>query len=443
MKKKRNIRFYINAQDVKKRNQFAFFLSSIIPLFFLTYLTLSFILPDLKIGSQNMILSTGAITIFLLLILALSGYYMTIKDTEHLISQADNLSKHITKINDFSFRGLINPTHDMKYMLEQMLSVAMTLTNCKTGAILLSEEGSEMLSYAVISGKGISNLEGKLVPSKLGITGFCFNNKKSYYTNDTSKDALFDLRTDRPGELGVEKIMVCPLYKESAVVGVVVLINRDLDEEFTDREMSLVNNLILQSASFLKPTGETIGSKQDSLAEAAGILSTILEANGLGAQHHQRVAKYSDLMSEVLLDNSLEKDDLHLAALLHDIGLIFIEPHLRGNAEIYQRHSSIGADLLKKIPAWRNASIIVQHHHENFNGTGYPEGLSGEDIPMPSRILAVAEYFDYLSNESFKGERLTAEEAKFEVINSSGTYFDPRVVEIFAQIFDYINQPDN
>jgi response regulator RpfG family c-di-GMP phosphodiesterase len=148
------------------------------------------------------------------------------------------------------------------------------------------------------------------------------------------------------------------------------------------------------------------------------------------------------MIGEILLDNDMEKDDLHTAALLHDIGLVFIEPHLRTNVEIYQRHSSIGADLLKKIAPWRNASIIVQHHHENYNGTGYPEGLSGEDIPLPSKILAVAEYYDYLINDSFESQSLKPEEAKFEIINCSGTYFDPKVVEVFAQVFDHINKAE-
>jgi len=440
MKSKKGSKLSISAYNVKRRNQLAFFLSSIIPLVFLSYLGISMVFPELELGSRNMMISAGFLMIIFLLILSLSGYYMTIKDTEHLIARAENLSSKIAKVNDIALRNILNPTDDIRFSLNQALETAIEVTPSDSGAILIFDENG-MFSYASVAGTDIENLEGVYVPAKLGIVGFCFNNRRGYYTNDTSQDSLFDLRSDRIGTMNIERTLVVPIYQKGEPLGVIQLVNNRNMDEYSDVDLNLVQNLSLQATSFMK-SAEGVGAKRNYITEAAGIISTMLEANGLGKDHHKRVAKYADLMGEMLLDNSMEKEDLHLAALLHDIGLVFIDPNLRGNAEIYQRHPSIGADLLKKIPLWRNASICVQHHHENFNGTGYPEGLAGEDIPLSSRILGIAEYYDYLTNDSFGKDRLTPDEAKYEIINCSGTYFDPKVVEAFAQVFDYFDKVD-
>jgi hypothetical protein len=430
--------FSISSYGAKKRNQLAFFISSILPLLFLSYLALIYLFPDVGLGSLTTVLSTGMIMIIALLILSLSGYYLTIKDTEALIAKTDQLERKITRINDVILRSMLYSVDNPSFVIDQILETSIQLTNSPTGAILLTEEGG-MFNYAKTYGMETAAAEGTMVSGKMGILGFCFNNKKGYFTNDITKDTLFDLRTDRLGGMNIEKILVVPLYARGEPLGLIQLINKKGDEGYSEVDLSLVHNLALNFSSFLQASQKTDG-KRDYLNEAVGIISTMLEANGLGSRHHQNVAMYSGIMGEILLDNSMEKDDLHLAALLHDIGLIFIEPHLRNNQEIYQRHASIGADLLKKIPSWRNASICVQHHHENFNGTGYPEGLVGEDIPMASRILSVAEYYDYLTNPSFNDQSLSTEEAKFEIINCSGTYFDPTVVEVFAQVSEHFDK---
>lgn len=430
--------FQTNSYTAKKRNQLAFFISSILPLLFLSYLALIYIFPDIGLGNAKTAISTGIIMIITLLVLSLAGYYLTMKDTEALIAKTDQLERKITRINDVLLRSMLYSVDDPSFVIDQLLETSASLTNSPAGAILLNDEGG-MFHYAKTYGMETAAVEGTLVSGKMGIIGFCYNNKKGYFTNNIAKDTLFDLRTDRLGGMDVEKILVIPLYTKGEPLGLIQLINKKGEEGYDIVDLSLVQNLALNFSSFLQTTQKTDG-KRDYLNEAAGIISTMLEANGLGAKHHQNVATYADMMGEVLLDNSMEKDDLHLAALLHDIGLIFIEHHLRNNQEIYQRHASIGADLLKKIPSWRNASICVQHHHENFNGSGYPEGLVGEDIPMASRILSVAEYYDYLTNPSFNDKPLSAEEAKFEVINCSGTYFDPTVVEVFAQVSEHFDK---
>lgn len=394
--------------------------------------------PDLGIGSLSGVRGNGIIMLVLLLVLSFCGYYIMTKGVDALVVKTDNLHRKINKINEIVIRGLLYAADDPALIMDQVLENAVHLTESSAGALLLSEEGG-MLVCAKTYGMGSTAIEGTMIPGKTGIIGFCQNNKKGYYTNDVAKDSLFDLRSDRLGGVNVENTLIVPFYAKGEPLGLVQLINRKGSEGYSDNDLSLIQNMVLNMSTFLHADKKSDG-KKDHLNEAVGILSTMLEANGLGAKHHQNVAKFSDIMGEALLDNSMEKDDLHLAALLHDIGLIFIEPHLRNNQEIYQRHASIGADLLKKIPAWRNASICVQHHHENFNGTGYPEGLVGEDIPMASRILSIAEYYDYLTNPAFNDEPLSAEEAKFEIINCSGTYFDPSVVEVFAQISEHFGK---
>jgi HD-GYP domain-containing protein (c-di-GMP phosphodiesterase class II) len=400
---------------------------------------MSFLFPEFSTSSKGVVINTSSIVIIGLIILSLSGYHITIKDTESLIAKSQELSNKINKINEFALFSALNPIKDKTLHFSQFIDIAVQLTNSATGALLLIDENG-MFSYAAISGRLLKNLEGVMVTSKLGIVGFCFNNRKGYFSNNVEEDTIFDLRSDKIGDIEIKNILVVPILKKGEPFGVIQLINKE-NGEYTDLDLSIITSLTLHFSLVFdqKDSGE---GRTSHLNEAAGIISTILEASGLGANHHINTTKYVALMGETMLDNSLEKDDLHLAALLHNVGLVFIEPHLRNNKEIYERHPIIGADLLKKVPAWGNASIYVLHHHENFDGTGYPQGLQGEDIPLPARILAVAEYFDNLTNKSISGQKLSMEEAKYEIINCSGTFFDPRVVEAFAQVSEHFTTID-
>lgn len=133
---------------------------------------------------------------------------------------------------------------------------------------------------------------------------------------------------------------------------------------------------------------------------------------------------------------------IRYGAILHDIGKIYIrEGVLRKTGPLdslewqeMKRHSSIGADLLRNIPYLASAIPIIRHHHERWDGFGYPDGLKGEEIPLGARIVAVADAYDAMTTKRVYHSEATPEQAIQEIRMCSGNRYDPRVVQAFLKV---------
>ena len=161
-------------------------------------------------------------------------------------------------------------------------------------------------------------------------------------------------------------------------------------------------------------------------------------------QHSIRVAQYTEKIAKALHLNPLQVDQLISAARLHDLGKLGISNevlHKRGelNAEDWatmRRHPEIGARILGRYQLYREGADCVLHHHERYDGTGYPRGLRGEEIPLGARILAVADAYEAMTSDRPYRRALSAEKAKEELKLGMGTQFDPTVVAAFLKILD-------
>ncbi len=158
--------------------------------------------------------------------------------------------------------------------------------------------------------------------------------------------------------------------------------------------------------------------------------------------HSENVVKYTLAIAKKI---GLEEKDitaLETAGWLHDIGMISmrdtfnkkIGPLNVVERTILKKHPQIAKDLLEKVTILRNVIPVIYHHHEHFDGQGYIDGLQGEDIPIGARILAVADAFDALTSNRAYRKAYSIEKALAELEKSSGTQFDPRVVEAFKEV---------
>jgi putative nucleotidyltransferase with HDIG domain len=159
--------------------------------------------------------------------------------------------------------------------------------------------------------------------------------------------------------------------------------------------------------------------------------------------HVRRVQENSLRLAHALgVRDESEIQALKAASLLHDIGKIAIPEHILNKPgrltapefEVMKRHAAIGADILAVIGFPYPLVPIVRHHHENWDGTGYPDGLAGEQIPIGARILQVVDCFDALTSDRPYRPRLDDVEALKIVTDRSGTMYDPRVVEALVEL---------
>ncbi|MBP6964595.1 MAG: HD-GYP domain-containing protein [Armatimonadetes bacterium] len=180
--------------------------------------------------------------------------------------------------------------------------------------------------------------------------------------------------------------------------------------------------------------------ESDATTDAAlGMLN--LRSAKLGAPdgHSERVASYAVAMGKQLDLNDKMLRSLQRAAVLHDIGKVGISSSIVDKLgrltdrefEIMRLHSTIAIRMLEQVNGLEDALPMIKHHHERFDGKGYPDGLAGHEIPLGARIIAVAETFDILVSDVPWREALPLNSAVQEVRDNSGTQFDPIIVDAF------------
>ena len=159
--------------------------------------------------------------------------------------------------------------------------------------------------------------------------------------------------------------------------------------------------------------------------------------------HSARVAQLSLKIGEAMNFPKKELEDLEVACLFHDVGKIktpdevLLKAGRLNEAEFREmaRHTEYGTNILEKAPSLVKYIPAVRHHHEWYNGKGYPDGLSGDDIPLHAAIITIADSFDAMTSARPYRSPRSEDEALKEIMRCSGTQFDPRLVEIFIKVF--------
>ena len=178
-------------------------------------------------------------------------------------------------------------------------------------------------------------------------------------------------------------------------------------------------------------------------------VSAELREDTLG-RHAYRVGRLAGLLANSLGYGHKYMQEIELAARLHDVGKLGIpdgllmKPGKLTDAEfsVMQRHTTIGAQILKQCthPAFRLAEVIALNHHEKWDGSGYPKGLKGADIPEVARIAALADVYDALTHVRSYKHAWTHDEAVFEIERTSGTHFEPRMVTAFVALVNHLRR---
>lgn len=187
------------------------------------------------------------------------------------------------------------------------------------------------------------------------------------------------------------------------------------------------------------------------LASASEHFETIYAfAEAIGARdlytmgHSEKVAEYARLIADQLGLDEPEVDRAYLCGIVHDVGKIGVPEYILNkpgplSPEEYRqitRHPDMGATILSHISWLEDVVPVIISHHERYDGTGYPQGLRGEEIPLLSRILAVADAFDAMTSDRSYRKALPLNMALEELRSGAGRQFDPRVVEAFLGMLD-------
>ena len=222
-----------------------------------------------------------------------------------------------------------------------------------------------------------------------------------------------------------------------------VLIGKDLGaEDYLVKPVTREDLITVVNSRLARSHQLHVVQLQQAYETSLAVLANAIEVRDQYTRGHvERVMAYAFAIAENLNDHEFDPEQLRFGAMLHDIGKIHIrettlckDDSLTSDewSEI-KMHPSTGAEMIKDIPYLSPAIPVVRYHHERWDGSGYPQGLNGEDIPLVARIVTVADGFDAMTTDRPYSQARSLEQAHQEIVDGSGTRYDPSVVEAFLK----------
>lgn len=361
--------------------------------------------------------------------------------------------KAIRTIGEYTdkLNTLLTTTKDIReivygdILLENIMQSALKITNADAGSIMLIEK--DRLVFKVAKGSRNANLTGLSIPKSAGIAGWAAENGSNVRIEDAKNDSRFDSEVDVMTGSEIKSLLCVPLKVKAGTIGIMELINKQ-NGVFTQEDEELLS-YFADHAAISIARAQFMEDQRNYEIHLTDILVDTMDTHiHEKAGHSKRVAKYSLMMADKLNMPEDEKRKLYKACLLHDIGFLKIKLKDVTSKEQYKAHSQLGYEMLRLINFYADIATFVLHHHERYEGNGYPNELTGNAIPVESRIIAIAEAFDAMtSRDSYKyvGKMLDKAEhpptagfyyAIEELKKNAGTQFDPKLIDIFVNNID-------
>jgi putative nucleotidyltransferase with HDIG domain len=262
-----------------------------------------------------------------------------------------------------------------------------------------------------------------------------------------SADCLVDERfagSRSIGDFEVLSAMCAPLVNRGKVLGVIYVDSSNRSNVYTKDDLALLSAMALKAGTSLDNARLYDDLRNLFYNTVETLIRAIQARDRYTSGHSARVSRYALFIADKFGFSNKEKHELYLASMLHDIGKIGIpdellnrEGKLTGEQmRQIRNHVKVGASMLKALGEMHPIVPLILHHHEAWDGSGYPDGLAGEEIPLMSRILAVADAYDAMTSDRPYRKALSVIDTIEEIKRCSGRSFDPRVVEAFLEVLE-------
>lgn len=342
-----------------------------------------------------------------------------------------------TALELFSIAGTLNSTLDLDFLLQKIGAAAEKLLDSEASATMLVTDDKKSLFFKVASGEKAKALRTMTLPIGQGIGGTVASTRKPEVVNDARKDPRFAGQFDKASGFVTRSLLCVPMVFRGELVGVVEVLNKR-SGTYTDEHIGLLSSLA-SLASVAITNAKIVSEQKNFFSHILELLVAVVETSKPHMEEHPtRAAKLACAIGRALGVDEYDYRMLYYAGLLHDVGYIAFKnsrllEELGVTSAAEEMHPVFSVKMLGGVKLLEGALPIIQHHHERFDGTGFPGKLSGEAIPLGARILYLVEKLEEIRMIGLKGDELyrrAVEEAKA----GSGTRFDPKVVEAFTEL---------
>jgi len=372
------------------------------------------------------------------------------------------------KLKEIIRLGLeLNSINDIDILLERILTEA-RISACADAGTIYSKEKNELL-FRNAQNETLQNklrkgdkliyttysvpINKSSIAGYVAATGESLNIKNVYEIAD--KDYKFDGKYDQRSGYITRSMLTVPVKSDTGdILGVIQIINKKSENaeiiEFSDDDELFVKHFAQTTSSALQKARmtRTLLMRMIQMAELRDPKETGAHVNRVGAYSVEIYERWAVEKGIPRAEIDRNRDILRMTAMLHDVGKVGISDTILKKParftpeefDIMKTHTTLGANLFSNIETEfdRTASDIALSHHENWDGTGYPENPRGENISIFGRIVAVADVYDALSCKRVYKEAWEQDEVLTEIKKLSGTKFDPEVVDAFFKSLDII-----
>ncbi len=339
--------------------------------------------------------------------------------------------------------SVLNSTLQAKEVRKRAMEAAVELLQCETGSLYLIDQEKQELYFEVALGeKGEAVKEIRLKMGE-GIAGWVAQEGKSDLVADTSTDPRWASKVDKKSKFQTRNMVTVPVKSKGVVIGVLQAINKLHGQKFNEDDRQMLESLADQVAIALE-NARLYEAQKIMFKETAEALATAIEKRDpYTGGHTKRVRDFSMASARHMkLDNDT-MEWLEIAAILHDTGKIGVDdqilrkPGRLSDEEFNQmkQHPRYGYEILYHVKELGPAIPGMKHHHERYDGKGYPDGLSGESIPVIARIIAASDTWDAMTSDRPYRKGLPDKVANNELKKFSGIQFDPEVVKAFSKAY--------
>ena len=366
------------------------------------------------------------------------GLVLSVRDVTEARAAHEALAARAAELEaarEFEAALRASPASDLAATIAQRTA---QLLRADHAALVLQDPDGDSFTVAAVHGH-LSELSGASFPVA-GVYGHVMTTGAASRWEAVPEDVVFV-----EGH-GLGPLLVAPLRTGWRTLGALGVARRATSPlgPFDDRDADRLAALAEMAADFLHRT-EEVAALERAYTDVVLSLARAMDAHdGMGPGHGTVVAHWAEAVARRMGCSPSEAREVRWAALLHNVGKVAIPEEILRKAgplsadelALVQRYPVIGEQILEAVPRFRGVARLVRHHRERWDGTGYPDGLRGEEIPLGSRIIAVVDAYNAMTDHRRYRVARGHAEAVAELQRHAGSQFDPQVVQAFLELLE-------
>ena len=348
--------------------------------------------------------------------------------------------RHLTTLHRVS--EVLAEARDLAGLSDSTLRAILEVTEADRAALVMRRTDPDTGGAEVVAARSRLPGPAHFIVSKT-LVADVIDKGVSTFAHDATSDARFSAGQSVVGQR-IRSVMCVPLRTTDEILGALYVDSVSGPGRFSEADLELLAAIGNQAGVALHRV-RLMGELERLLLDTIRAIAATIDAkDGYTHRHSERVAMLSKRLASELGLSTQEQETVELAALLHDVGKIAVPDSILNKPDKLtaqefdemKKHPLHGARILGNIQSAAVKAVLpgVQYHHEKWDGTGYPEGLAAEKIPLLGRVLGVSDFFDALTSTRAYRKPMSVDDVVALIQKSAGTHFDPQVVDVLVRL---------